>query len=269
MSFRSLRNRGRLGVGFRSRLACCLIGVTLAACQGPAEPPRDPHPGFPRAVIWAWERPERLEFLDPAEAGVAFLGTTLTLSGPELLSRPRQQPLKVPPGTALMAVARIEVDPRRAPALSVDQRERAAAAIARLAGLPQVAALQVDFDATASQRAFYREMLEALRRAMPPGMPLSITALTSWCLHDGWLDGLPIDDAIPLLFRMGGDRPAVLRHLEAGRDFRSPLCRQSVGISTDEPMPHLPEGRRAFIFHPRAWTGAASRRALDDLKRWQ
>ena len=34
-------------------------------------------------------------------------------------------------------------------------------------------------------------------------MPLTITALASWCDGDDWIDGLPVADASPMLFRMG------------------------------------------------------------------
>src|SRR5207245_3835544 len=78
-----------------------------------------------------------------------------------------------------------------------------AIAIARTAALPRVAGVQVDFDATASQRAFYRELLERLRARLAPGTPISITALASWCVGDHWLGDLPIDEAVPLRFRMG------------------------------------------------------------------
>ena len=68
----------------------------------------DPLPGFPRLVLWAWERPERLEFLNPRSAGVAFLARTVSWNAGQITSRPRLQPLRVPPETALMAVVRLE-----------------------------------------------------------------------------------------------------------------------------------------------------------------
>ena len=43
--------------------------------------PADPMPGFPHVFLWAWERPENLEFLDPHIAGVAFLARTVCLRG--------------------------------------------------------------------------------------------------------------------------------------------------------------------------------------------
>ena len=71
-----------------------------------------------------------------------------------------------------------------------------------------VAALQVDFDARQSQREWYAGVLRRVRAQMPPQMPLSITALASWCSYDGyWLRTLPVDEAVPMLFawsRTGG-----------------------------------------------------------------
>ena len=43
--------------------------------------PADPLPGFPYVFLWAWERPENLEFLDPHATGVAFLARTVCLRG--------------------------------------------------------------------------------------------------------------------------------------------------------------------------------------------
>jgi hypothetical protein len=224
---------------------------------------------FPRIVLWAWERPENLEFIDPRRVGIAFLARTLYLRGEAVVVRPRLQPLQVPTGTALMAVVRIESDRTRPPDLSPGQRAAAVAAVAELAHKPAVAAIQVDFDATTSERAFYRELLIALRRQLPHSMALSITALSSWCLYDNWLAGLPIDEAVPMLFRMGPDRQQIRRYLESGGDFRTALCRDSLGLSTDEPLPRLPAGRRIYVFHPRTWSATAADNVIKEVRKWQ
>jgi hypothetical protein len=230
---------------------------------------------LPRVMLWAWERPEDLRGIDTRKAGVAFLERTVFLVGDAVVVRPRMQPLSVPPDTALVAVVRLEAQPARlgkdgagpiGTTLSARQRDALAVAIAAAAQFPGVAGLQVDFDATLSQREFYREVLIDLRRELPEDMPLLITALASWCLHEDWLERAPIDDAVPMLFRMGtGERETRLR-LEAGGDFRAPVCRQSIGVSTDETvdLAHLPAGRRLYIFSPRAWTPEAARLAIEE-----
>jgi hypothetical protein len=60
-----------------------------------------------------------------------------------------------------------------------------------------------------------------------------------------------------LLFWLGADATRVRARLDAGEDFAEPLCRTSVGFSTDEPRPRVPSGRRVYLFSPNAWTRAA------------
>src|SRR5215472_841002 len=113
---------------------------------------------LPRLLLWAWERPEDLRFL-PRGVGVAFLAETVTLRGGEVLVRPRQQALLVAPDTLLVACARLETDRKQAPILSPGLASTTSSAIAQLASLRGVRAVQVDFDATVSERTFYADLL--------------------------------------------------------------------------------------------------------------
>jgi hypothetical protein len=231
-----------------------IFGILAIALLWPH--PADPLPGFPKVFLWAWERPEDLRFLDPHATGVAFLARTVCLRGGAVSVRPRLQPLRYPPDAVLMPVVRVEAqDSELPPAADVS------AAIAEAAAIPDVRALQVDFDATLSQRAYYREMLGDLRRRVPQSMPLSMTALTSWCESDGWIAGLPVVEAVPMLFRMGkGERPA--------RTFRPALCQSSAGVSVDEPLREPPSAARLYIFNPRPWTESTYRAALREVRKW-
>src|SRR5215469_13335992 len=91
------------GLAGTALLACAVLALS-PACGRRA----DPLPGFPRLVLWAWERPERLGFVDPRAAGVAYLARTIGWRDGHLTSRPRMQALEVPPGTSVMAVVRLE-----------------------------------------------------------------------------------------------------------------------------------------------------------------
>jgi hypothetical protein len=217
-------------------------------------------------MLWAWQRPEDLSFIDREKAGVSRLVGTLYLQGSAYIIQRNLNGVKVPAGTRMMACVRIEVDPAKPPTLSPNQARDAAVEVVSLARFPGAGALQVDFDATASQRSFYRELLAELRRRLPPEFPLSITALGSWCIGDDWISHLPVDEAVPMLFRMGPDRNTVLLRLQAGEDFPEPLCRQSVGISTDEIVPHLPRGRRLYVFSPSVWAEASLARLLGAIR---
>jgi Protein of unknown function (DUF3142) len=48
--------------------------------------------------------------------------------------------------------------------------------IAALQNLANVRAIQIDFDATTTQHAFYSALLQEVRRKLPSTTPLSITA---------------------------------------------------------------------------------------------
>ncbi len=229
-----------------TRLCFLALAIILLALPARSRVPRPPQ----NITLWVWERAEDVRFV-PAETSLAVLVRSIELRGHDVVVYPRQQPLRSAPHAPITAVIRLDA---RAAALDASQRIATAAAIARAATLPRLTAVQIDFDATASQRAFYRDLLFDLRHRLPAGMPLSITALASWCLHDDWIAGLPVNDAVPMLFRMGRDRDAVVSWLNSGRDFREPLCRNSIGIATDEPPPPLPAGRRVYIFAPVAWT---------------
>jgi Protein of unknown function (DUF3142) len=198
----------------------------------------------PPLVLWAWERPEDLRFLDPTRVGVAFLAATVRLGPKGVSYRPRMQPLQVAQKTSLVAVVRIET--AAGAVLDPETARRVAGEIARAGRLPGVVAVQVDFDATTSQRSFYRKLLVELRQQLPSSMPISITALTSWCIGDPWMSGLPIDEAVPMLFRMGAGQAEVTNWIRSGHDFRETACRTSVGVSLDEPWPALPSGRRTY-----------------------
>jgi hypothetical protein len=231
-----------------------ITGVVALALLWPR--PADPLPGFPHVFLWAWERPENLQFLDPHAAGVAFLARTVCLRGGSVSVQPRLQPLRYPPDAVLMAVVRVQPEDATLPPV-----DDVAVAIAEAATLRGVRALQIDFDATLSQRAYYRELLTNLRRRVPPSIPLSITALTSWCESDGWIEGLPVVEAVPMLFRMGrGERPA--------RTFRPALCQSSAGVSVDEPLREPPSAARLYIFNPRPWTESTYRAALREVRKW-
>jgi hypothetical protein len=220
----------------------------------------------PALILWAWERPEDLTFIDPQTTGVAYLAKTIFLRGQGVITKPRLQPLLISAGTTVIPVARIESDREVPPMLSEDQAKDAATEISQLALLPNVSMVQVDFDATTSQRQFYRNLLMALRKRMPPTTKLSITALGSWCEGDNWLADLPIDEAVPMLFRMGIDRNAILSRL-ASEGLQATRCGSSAGISTDERINNLPPVSRLYVFNPQAWNRNSLNKVMETYQR--
>lgn len=239
----SLVRRGRI-VSVSLVLVSSVVVFAWRATPRPAV-----HPVY--LYLWAWERPENLSAADPKQFAVAYLAETIRITATETLVLRRHQPLAVADGATTLPVIRIETRPG---ITNLAERESAVvAAIDEIVNNQSAEQLQLDFDATAGEREFYREVVVRIRQSHAH-LRLSITALASWCLHDRWIHALPIDEAVPMLFRMGPDARSVRETLNDGQDFSEPLCRQSYGVSLDEPVPRLRPERRLYWFSPHAWS---------------
>ena len=217
-----------------------------------------------RLVLWAWERPEDLRFAGD-DVSVAVLAGTVLLSGEDAVVRPRLQPARVSPGQTVIGTVHVEIDRRRPLAWTTAQRGTVAAAILSLTGNPRFAELQVDFEVRASERGVLLDVLRDVRAGLPPGRALSMTALASWCDTERWLGAAPVDDVVPMLFRMGQGGAVLQQRLAAGGGFGDAHCGRSLGVAVDTPPMGLPSGRRIFLFDPAPWTQgdlAAIRRSL-------
>jgi len=204
---------------------------------------------LPRITLWAWERREDLRGINAPRYAIAYLDQTITISN-TVDAQVRRNTLAIPASAKRIPVVRIEA--ARTARLDARNHADTVAAILRSAAEPGVAALQIDFDAPASQRAFYRALLKDVRQQMQADLPLSITALASWCSWDNWIHDLPVDEAIPMMFRMEPDHRLAPPRAD---DFviREPLCRGSYGISTTEPWPSNLDGKQLYIFADHGW----------------
>jgi len=210
---------------------------------------------FPRVTLWAWESRQDLRNVSTEKYAIAYLDRTVFITD-QIETVPRRQPLLVPQDARVMAVVRIEAPQARAKLDAPELAENVANQIVEASRRKQVSALQIDFDATRSQRSFYRKVIEETRRRMPAKMALSITALASWCSRPSWLEGLPVDEAVPMLFRMGGDSRT---RKQPGWNYEPTAlqCKTSVGVSMDEAWPAITNNMRIYVFHPRAWNPVA------------
>ena len=156
----------------------------------------------------------------------------------------------------MIAVTRIETlkEGGKRPSFSDSQRSRIVSLIKNTLERPNVRAIQIDFDAVASERKFYRSLMNDLRPALPENIPLTMTSLASWCVGDAWFNNFPVDEAVPMAFEMGADDEKIKSFLRDGNDWHEPLCRGSYGISVDDPIgPGLKEGRRIYYFKNSGW----------------
>jgi hypothetical protein len=231
------------------------IALAFAGLSTPAATISAPLNGLPRLVLWAWERPADLRALDP-DIGVAYLAQTITLQPHGMRVDRRRQPLQVAAQARVVAVTRIEAGPQWNPPGDRDLVRALAAQIAMTTSFSRVRAVQVDFDARESERDFYRATIRAVREAIGPQTPLSITALASWCAGDDWLGDLPIDEAVPMLFEMSAtDR--VFRDIAGSRAAPARACRGALGVAIDAPLEVRPSGRRVYVFNHDAWTAGS------------
>ena len=226
--------------------ACCAVFVAVFA-------PASPSPSLaPSPVLWAWERPEDLRFAGP-DVTIAVLAGSVTLSGEQVLVRPRLQPAMILDTQRVAGVVHLEIDRIRPLPWTPVQRDRTKDAVLALVDNPRFAEVQIEVEVRASQRAVLLDLLGDVRAALPAARHLSMTALASWCDTETWIEAVPVDEVVPMLFRMGPGGEALRQRLADGGDFRQTRCRTAVGVATDTPPNRIPAGRRIWLFDPRAW----------------
>jgi hypothetical protein len=232
-----------------------LLAGCLALSLGTAHDATLARSSSPSIVLWAWERPEDFRALcvgpnfSSGILSIAFLERTLVIRAHELDSLKRRQPLRIPLRTPLISVVRIEGRG------AIDDRlvSKIAAEVGESASVPGVSMVQIDFDATRSQRVAYQQLLREVRSRSPKDVRLSVTALASWCNDDPWIDPQSVDEIVPLIFRMGPDARRIETRLREDHRWPIAACNGALGISLDEPPRAVPAVPRVYVFNPRSW----------------
>jgi hypothetical protein len=226
--------------------------------------------GAPSIMLWAWERPEDISsFSDSDNVGVAFLAATINISSINVNVHRRHQPLLYAPHHYLMPVVRIETDRKNPPIFSDDQVNLLVAQIMQIAPDPNSHGLQIDFDATKGQRDSYKRLLTKLRKSLPLEMPLSITAIASWCAGDYWLNDLPVDEVVPMYFDMGVSESVRWQYYQYISDNAQLIgttkckCNSALGLSTSEAVPLKASqyrNKRVYFFSTHPWQGLSNQK---------
>jgi hypothetical protein len=245
-------------IGLAGATLTAVLAFSLLALAGDRAPSARARLDLPPLMLWAWDRDDDLRMIDVRDTGVAFLAATVTLRGDGAVLVPRANPLALPEGTSRVAVVHVESDRAAPPTLSAEQLHGFVERLAAVGEEVPHRVLQVDYEATASQRDFFIDAIAALRQRLP-GDAVSVTALASWCLNESWTARLAADEVVPMLFRMGYDGRRARARLADGGDFRGPECRASIGVATNELPPALPGGRRIYVFDPQRWTAETYR----------
>jgi len=220
-----------------------------------------------RVVVWAWERPEDLRFVGDA-ADVAIQTGFVVLSGDRVQARGRRFPLRMS-GRPSTALVHVQIDRGRPLAWTPDQRREAAQAVLAFSQVAGANVVQVDFEVRRSERGVLLDLLSDVRRGLPKDKRLSMTALASWCDTETWLASAPVDEIVPMLFRMGPGGPPLKAKLEAGGDFANPRCRTALAVSTDAPLARAPaDGRQIYLFDPHSWTEPDYAALREETEQW-
>jgi hypothetical protein len=227
-----------------------------------------------RVWLWAWDRAEDVSWV-PEGMGVAYFAAQFDAKGNAFAGAGRRAPLNVRADTPLMPVIHIEAFHRAAPAsLDAAAVERWSSALAKAVTRFNSAKVQIDFEARESQREFYRQVLLATRAKLPSNQFLSITTLTSWCGDAKWLASLPVDEIVPMHFRMGPAERELWRRRMVSPNAMPQICRGAAGIATDEWAALIQQpafspstsflGREIYLFAPTAWRA----QTLRAMPRW-
>lgn len=231
----------------------------------------------PLRMLWAWERPEDLRFIDIKTTGVAYLAATIKYRNNRVICLSRRQPLQTPPGVYLMPVIRIESN-----GALTDSDESAIQEIAALVPhylKPNVRGFQFDFDARKSERGWYKKFLTKMHETFPSDLYLSITSIASWCLGDDWISSshLPIDEVVPMFFEMGADTRTIAALLNNGNTFGHTF--QALGISDKDASINKLIGKtatgilkpipRVYMFSRTPWNQEKAEILMQEVNSWK
>jgi len=210
-------------------------------------------------VIWVWERPENLYFLKEKNITFAYLSGTVTKTNNGLVYYSRRQPLRIPDYSNSIAVIRIEDKSDKHEFNNQDLLDISEYIAKSCQEKETNLGCQTDFDAVESQTDFYKKLVTNVREKLPQNIKLSITALVSWCTSGTpWFNGLPIDEAVPMFFRLGKEENLYWKKIEEGNLKLDVSCHKSIGIATDEPLPNkiYLENKPIYIFNNVYWSPA-------------
>ena len=211
-----------------------------------------------RGVAWIWPASN-------GPAGVreaAVLLETLVIHAEGVERMPRMQALALPAGVRLLPVLHVEAAADAPDAFSPAQVDAIVAAFLRHAGEADAGAgmLQLDFEAPRRERAAYEALVARVRAALPARTRLSVTALAHWCIESDWLDRLPVDEVVPMLYRLGPNAARWRGYWLRDDAALAARCRgPALGFATREPPAAslLARTPRPYWFDESAWSNVS------------
>ena len=186
-----------------------------------------------------------------------MLVESLVLRGTGVEHGGRARPLALPAGVRLIPVVHVEAAADAPAEFTSAQRNAVIAAVRRQAAAAGAGLLQLDFEAPARARHAYSSLVASVREALPASVRLSVTALAHWCTQGDWLDRLPVDEVVPMLYRLGPHADEWRRRFAQGDAGLACRCRgPALGFATNDPPPPalLARAARPYWFDEAAWS---------------
>lgn len=205
----------------------------------------------PTIVLWSWQVSDDLSFIDPNNTAVAPLLATIQVDCfSRLTIQPRINHLITPKNTILIPVFRLRIAPTL---LDDDVVKQIVNVILSMSKQSQL--IQLDWDVKYSQRTLYKNIIERLTQNL---RKIALATLASNCTCDKWLESLPIEYAVPMLYRGGRDesRDFAMTTIKevfkrTGR-WRIKKCRNNVGLIVNDEI-YKPQNHRLFVFNKLRW----------------
>jgi hypothetical protein len=213
-----------------------------------------------RGAAWIWPASNGpVATGTPTYREAAVLVETLVIHADGVERMPRTQPLVLPVDVRLLPVLHVEAADDAPDALSEDQQQALVAAFLRHVDEAAEGAgmLQLDFEAPRRQRTAYRALVARIRAALPPRLKLSVTALAHWCTESDWLDRLPVDEVVPMLYRLGPNAAQWRQRWTRDAPGLAARCRgPALGFAANDPPPAalLARTPRPYWFDESAWS---------------
>uniref|UniRef100_UPI004039A97A hypothetical protein n=1 Tax=Variovorax sp. BK018 TaxID=3450241 RepID=UPI004039A97A len=215
-----------------------------------------------QGVAWIWPDSNGPRGVSGATAPyreAAVMAESLVLRADRVERGGRRQPLLLPAGVRLIPVIHVETATDAPDELAPVHRDAIIAAVNRQATATTAGAelLQLDFEAPARQRETYRALVVAIREALPAGTRLSVTALAHWCTQGDWLDKLPVDEIVPMLYRLGPHADEWRRRFTQRDPALARRCQgPALGFATNDPPSQqlLSLATRPYWFDESSWS---------------
>lgn len=219
----------------------------------------------PSLNVWTWDRFDDLSFMKGEKGKIAALIATfrVTAAG-RVITELRHHDFSRPRSVSLITVFRLEINPT-----TLVNNEAIDHIVASIKGLAKRGEeIQIDFDATKSQRFLYKKILQKLSDSTDKR--LSMTALASWCTYDDWLDSLPISYAVPMLYTLGREQLQMFHYLRENKHWGVRACKGYVGLSLNDlsllENPSIMSTHKVFLFNNHAWSQEDFKRIQEKVK---